>query len=136
MKRTLLLTLSIAILIIGCREDENPYLEYEEERLTQLAIEKYEAIRTLAQARACTDPSEWKMVELNSVCGMLYVAYHQSTDEKKLQKLIKDYNLLMEVYMPYIAPRIDCTPYREPVGIVCEEGRPVVQYPEIQWGTD
>ena len=136
MRRTFLLTLTIAFILAGCRDDENPYLEYEEERLAQLATEKYEAIRTMAQAKPCTNPAEWKMAGLNSVCGMFYVAYHQNTEEKRLQKLINDYNLLMEVYMPYIAPRIDCTPYREPVGIVCEEGRPVVRYPEIQWGTD
>lgn len=134
MKRILLLMLSVALLVVGCREDKNPYLEYEEERLAQLANEKYEAIRTLAQARVCTDPNEWRLAGLNSACGVLHIAYHQSTDEKRLQKLINDYNLLMEAYVPYIAPRIDCIPYREPEGIICEEGRPVVQYPAFSPG--
>jgi hypothetical protein len=136
MKRTILLTLTLVILLVGCREDENPYLEYEEERLAQLANEKFEAIRTLAQAEPCTDSAEWKITEIESVCGISQLAYHQSTDERRIRELIQDYNTLMEAYRPHIAPFIDCLPYSEPIGIVCEAGRPVVQYPEYSAKAD
>lgn len=136
MKKILLLTLTLAILLVGCGEENNPYQEFEKERLGELAAEKFEAIRTLAQAAPCTNPAEWKITEIGSVCGISHLAYHQSTDEGRLWDLIQDYNSLMEVYRPHIAPFIDCLPHREPIGIVCEEGRPVVQYPEFQFGTD
>ena len=136
MKKILLLALTLAILLVGCGEEDNPYKEFEKERLGALAAEKFEDIRTLAQAEPCTSPTEWKITEIESVCGISHLAYHQSTDERRLRELIQDYNKLMEVYRPHIAPFIDCLPHREPIGIVCEEGIPVVQYPEFHFGMD
>lgn len=130
MKETLLLTLALAILLVGCREEDNPYKEFEKERLGELAVEKYEAMLKLAQATSCTDPAEWKIAEINSVCGISHFAYHQSTDEKRLRELIQDYNILMEVYIPHIAPLVDCLPHREPTGVACKAGKAVVEYPE------
>jgi hypothetical protein len=136
MKKILLLTLTLAILLVGCGEEDNPYKEFEKERLGELAAEKFEAIRTLAQAEPCTNSAEWKITEIGSVCGISHLAYHQSTDERRLRELIQDYNTLMEVYRPLIAPFIDCLPHREPIGIVCEDGGPVVDYPAFQFGMD
>lgn len=139
MKWIWLLILTLAVLLAGCREEEgpyeeNPYKEFEQERLAQLATEKYEAIRTLAQAVPCTHPADWKIVELESICGIFHLAYHQNTDEKSLQEMILDYNALMEVYRPYIAPLVDCLAQREPIAIACEDGKAVIKYPEYQAG--
>lgn len=133
MKKTyLLVLLSVSFLSVGCQEDGNPYKEFEQERLAQLAAEKHAAILQLAQPTICTDPSEWEVAEIQSVCGTSYIAYHKSTDERKLQELIKDHNLVIKIYRPYVAPFIYCLPYREPTGISCEDGKAIVQYPEYQ----
>lgn len=132
-KTYLLALLSVSFLLVGCQEEhnpyeDNPYKDFEKEQLTQLAAQKYEAILNLAQASPCIDATEWKIAEIDSVCGISYLAYHQSTDERRLQELIKDYNLLMEVYIPHIAPLVDCMPQREVLGVACVEGRAVVEY--------
>lgn len=130
MKKTFLFTLLLVSFLFGCREEDNPYEEFEQERLAQLASEKYEAIRQFAQPVSCTDPDEWKVVEIQSVCGTSHIAYHNSTDERKLSELINDYNLLIEIYRPYIAPLIYCLSYREPIGVRCEDEKAIVRYQE------
>jgi hypothetical protein len=133
MKKTLLhVLLSASFLFIGCSEEANPYKEFEQERLAQLASENYEAIRQLAQPTNCSEAAEWKIAEIQSVCGTSYIAYHKSTDERKLRELIKDHNLVIEIYRPYVAPFIYCLAYREPTGVSCEDGKAIVQYPEYQ----
>ncbi len=121
-----------SFLSVSCREEDNPYKEFEQERLAQLASEKYEAIRQLAQPTDCFDATEWKIAEIQSVCGTSYIAYHKSTDERKLRALIKDHNLVIEIYRPYVAPVIYCLAYREPTGVSCEDGKAIVQYPQYQ----
>jgi hypothetical protein len=132
MKRTLTLMLSLAIILIGCREETNPYKEFEKERLGELVAEKFEAIQQLAQPRNCSDAAEWRIAEIQSVCGTSYIAYHNSADEKKLHELIKDHNLVIEMYRPHVAPFIYCLASREPTGVSCEDGKAIVQYPEYQ----
>lgn len=133
MKKTpLLALLLVSFLFVGCREEDNPYKEFEQERLARLAAEKFEAIELFAQPTSCTDPSEWEVAEIQSVCGPSHIAFHQTTDKRKLRDLINDYNLLMEIYRPYVAPFINCAPYREPTGISCEGGEAIVKYPAYQ----
>lgn len=132
MKRTLTLMFSLTIILIGCREENNPYKEFEKERLGELVAEKFEAIQLLAQPTNCSDVAEWKIAEIQTVCGTSYIAYHKSTDERKLHELIEDHNLVIEIYRPYVAPFIYCLAYREPAGVSCEDGKVIVQYPEYQ----
>ena len=137
MKKTLLHFLLFAsFLFVGCSEEDNPYKEFEQERLAQLAAEKHEAIRQLAHSTSCMDPGEWKITEIPSVCGTSYIAYHKSTDERKLQELIKDHDLVVEIYRPYVAPFISCLPYSVPTGVRCEDGKAIVKYPEYQEPSD
>lgn len=130
MKRTLLVLLLVSFFFAGCNEEDNPYAKFEQERLAQLISEKHEAIRQLAQPVSCADSSEWKLTDIQSECGTSYIAYHQSTDERKLKDLINDHDLAMEIYRSYVLPYISCAPYREPTGIACADGKAVVQYQE------
>src|SRR5690606_27427334 len=128
MKTTFLhFLLFVSFLSLGCREEDNPYKEFEQERLGQLAAEKHEAIRQLAQPTSCSDSGEWKITEIQSVCGTSHIAYYSSADERKLRDLIKDYNLLMEIYNPFVLPYILCSATAlNPQGVICEEGKAVV----------
>ncbi|HLT06715.1 MAG TPA: hypothetical protein VK014_04260 [Cyclobacteriaceae bacterium] len=131
MKTTFLhFLLFVSFLSFGCREEDNPYKEFEQERLAQLAAEKHEAIRQLAQPVECSDPSQWNVAEIETECGSSHIAYHNSTNKGKLLEMIKDYNLLMEIYRPYVAPFIFCLSYRPALGVKCEDGRAIVKYEE------
>lgn len=130
-----LLIVCLIILLAACREDEkpsqeeNPYKGYKKEELSQMLAEKFESLLAFAQPEPCIDTADWKLIPLISACGDTYIAFHQSVDEQKLKELVQDYNYAMEVYIPYIAPLIDCAPQPvKPAGIVCAEGKAVVSY--------
>lgn len=128
MSKAILSTLIVALwLLAGCEKD-NPYEDFTQEQLSKSVSEKYRAILNLAQPTSCTDPAEWHIAEIETVCGRSHLAYHETVDKRKLTALIKDYNLLIEVYRPMVAPLIYCLAYREPKGVVCEDGRPLVEF--------
>lgn len=125
----------LIILLGACREDEkpfqaeNPYKGYKNEELSQMLAEKFEALLAFAQPEPCVDPVDWKLIPLSSACGNTYIAFHQNVDELKLKALVQDYNYAMEVYIPYIAPLIDCAPQPlNPAAIVCDDGKAVVMF--------
>src|SRR5690606_7525016 len=124
----MILTGVASLLTVSCEKAGNPYRDLSHEQLQKKLVERYEEILLLANPVDCTDPDEWRITEILSVCGRFYIAYHQSVDEKKLQTLIKDHNLMTEIYAPMIAPSIDCMPYREPIGVVCVDGKATVEY--------
>lgn len=128
MSKAVIWTLIVtALFVMGCDKD-NPYEEFTKEQLSRSVSEKYEAILNFAQPISCTDPAEWHLTEIESVCYPFPLAYHESVDKRKLTALIQDYNLLMEVYRPLVSPYIDCLGYGEPKGVACGEGKPLVQY--------
>ena len=130
MRETILSTLIItALFLTGCERD-NPYEDFTQEQLSRLASERYEAILHLAQPTSCTDAAEWDLMDIESVCGRSHLPYHESVDKRKLTELIRDYNLLIEIYRPTVAPFIYCLSYREPKGVVCEDGEARVVYEE------
>ncbi len=129
MKRTALLTLFIvAIIAISCEKAKNPYADLNAETLGKLAAEKYEAILALANPVPCTDAKEWEITEIQTICGRSYIAYHESVDKKRLQSRIADYHQVVEIYGPIMAPVINCMPYRKPLGVVCEDGKAIVEF--------
>lgn len=124
----MILTGVASLLTVSCEKEENPYKNLSYEQLRTRITERYEEILLFAHPEACTDPDEWRLAEIMSVCGRGHIAYHGSVDEKKLQALIKDHNLLVEIYAPMVAPVIDCMPYRQPIGITCVDGEATVEY--------
>ncbi|TDS08422.1 hypothetical protein [Sphingobacterium paludis] len=109
-------------------QHENPYANLPEPELEKLANEKYGAIIALAQHVPCTDAKQWKMMDMQSVCGRNHLVYHQNADEAELRRLLRDYEAVIEIYAPLIAPRISCIAYQEPKGIACRDERPILTY--------
>jgi|SRR5690554_6352816 len=132
MSKAILATLILIITLLfvaGCEKD-NPYEDYTKEQLSKSVSEKYNAIVIFAQPTICTDPAEWHLIEIESVCSHSYLAYHESVDKRRLTALINDYNLLIHIYRPMVAPFIDCLGYGEPKGVVCDDGKALVEYEE------
>ncbi|MCS4166613.1 hypothetical protein [Sphingobacterium sp. BIGb0116] len=123
--------LACSLLFVVCKSEshlENPYKDKTEKELESLSNEKYRKIVAFASPKSCTDATEWEMMEIRTVCGISYLPYHKSVDKTKLQNMINDNNKLMEIYQPMMAPRINCTPYQKPTGIICKEGQATIKY--------
>jgi len=134
MKKVILKVLIGIVLatLMSCKKAGNPYKDLPPEQLRERLSERYEEIQLLAKPVDCADPDEWRITEISSVCGHAHIAYHESVDEKKLNSLIKDYDQLVEIYAPLVAPVINCAPpYRgNPIGVQCVDGDAIVQYDE------
>lgn len=123
--------LACSMLFVVCKSEshlENPYKEKTEKELETLSNEKHSKIIALANPKECTDPDDWKIIDIQTVCGTSHIPYHRSVDKTTLQNMINDYNKLMEIYQPMISPRIYCDPYRKPLDVICKEGRATIKY--------
>ncbi|MDR3009899.1 MAG: hypothetical protein LBV59_18330 [Sphingobacterium sp.] len=123
--------MACCMLFVVCKSEshlENPYKNKTEKELESLSNEKYSKIIAFASPKACSDATEWEMIEMQTVCGTNYLPYHKSVDKTTLQNMINDNNRLMEIYQPMMAPRINCIPYRKPLGVICKEGKADIKY--------
>ncbi len=123
--------MACCMLFVVCKSEshlENPYKNKTEKELESLSNEKYSKIIAFASPKACSDATEWEMIEMQTVCGTSYLPYHKSLDKTTLQNMINDNNRLMEIYQPMMAPRINCIPYRKPLGVICKEGKADIKY--------
>jgi hypothetical protein len=123
--------LACCMLFVVCKSEShlgNPYKDKTEKELESLSDEKYSKIIAFASPKACTDATEWEMIEIRTVCGISYLPYHKSVDKTTLQNMINDNNQLIEIYRPMIAPQINCIPYRKPLGVICKEGKADIKY--------
>ncbi|GHE46622.1 hypothetical protein [Sphingobacterium griseoflavum] len=122
---------ALVLLLAGCSKGDiqsNPYSDLPEPELEKTANRKYEAIINLAHRKPCSQVADWKMMDIQTICGLDHLAYHSTTDEQQLQKLVADYELVIAIYRPMIAPRINCMAYRKPRGITCLDGKPIFTY--------
>ncbi|WP_313269855.1 hypothetical protein [Sphingobacterium sp.] len=123
--------MACCMLFVVCKSEshlENPYKNKTEKELESLSNEKYSKIIAFASPKACSDATEWEMIEMHTVCGTSYLPYHKSVDKTTLQNMINDNNKLMEIYQPMMAPRINCIPYRKPLSVICKEGKADIKY--------
>lgn len=123
--------LACTMLFVVCKSEshlENPYKEKTEKELETLSNEKYSKIIALASPKECSDTDDWKIIDIQTVCGTNHIPYHRSVDKTTLQNMINDYNKLMEIYQPMISPRIYCNPYRKPLDVICKEGKATIKY--------
>ncbi len=130
-KNALIKTSALLLLMSACSKGDlqnNPYSNLPEPELEKLASKKYEAIAKLTVGEPCTEAKDWKMMDIQTICGLDHLIYHKTVDKQQLDKLVTDYELVIEVYRPLIAPRISCIAYKEPKGIICRDGQPVLIY--------
>lgn len=123
--------LACIMLFVVCKSEshlDNPYKEKTEKELETLSNEKHNKIIALANPKECTDTDDWKIIDIQTVCGTSHIPYHRSVDKMTLQHMINDYNKLMEIYQPMISPRIYCNPYRKPLDVICKEGKATIKY--------
>lgn len=123
--------LACTMLFVVCKSEshlDNPYKEKAEKELEVLSNEKYSKIIALANPKECTDTEDWKIIDVQTVCGTSHIPYHRSVDKTTLHNMINDYNKLMEIYQPMMAPRINCIPYRKPLDVICQEGKAMIKY--------
>lgn len=120
------------ILFIGltsCKKEEiNPYEEYTEDQLATASNQKFSEIQNLINQVTCNNPIDWKIMEINTVCGKSHITYHKSIDTKKLNSLVEDYHKIIEIYTPKISFRINCIPYKKPLEVICLGGKAELKY--------
>ena len=109
-------------------ERQNPYEHLPEPELERLASEKYQIIIQTAQAQPCTDAGQWELMDMRTVCGLWHLPYHESTDVQALRALVLDYEAVIAIYAPLVAPTINCMRYQKPSGIACNQGKPTLTY--------
>lgn len=129
--------LACSMLFVVCKSEshlDNPYQGKTEKELEILSDEKYHQIVSFASPVTCTNADDWKLMEIQSMCGASHLAYHRSVDKTTLRNKINDYNRLMEVYRPLIAPRINCAAYQKPLGVRCNNGKGIVGYEQTSPG--
>lgn len=123
--------LACIMLFVVCKSEshlDNPYKGKTEKELEILANEKYDNIIALASPKECTNSDDWKIMDIQTVCGKSHIPYHRSVDKTTLQNMINDYNRLIEIYKPMVAPKINCISYRKPLGVVCKEEKATIKY--------
>ncbi|WP_343562297.1 hypothetical protein [Sphingobacterium sp.] len=123
--------LACIMLFVVCKSEshlDNPYKGKTEKELEALSTEKFSKIVAFASPKTCSDVSAWEMMDIQTVCGTSYIPYHRSVDKTSLQNMVHDYNKLMKIYQPMIAPRINCMPYQKPLEVICKEGKASILY--------
>lgn len=125
--------LACCMLFVVCKSEshlENPYKDKTEKELESLSNEKYSKIIAFASPKACSDATEWEMMEIQTVCGASYIPFHKSVDKTTLQNMVNDINRLMEIYRPMMAPIINCEAYSKPLAVICKEGKAEIKFEE------
>jgi len=123
--------LACIMLFVVCKSEshlDNPYKEKTEKELEALSAEKHNKIVAFASPKPYSDTTEWEMMDIQTVCGTSHIPYHRSVDKTTLQNMVNDYNKLMKIYQPMMAPKINCIPYRKPLDVICKEGQATIKY--------
>lgn len=110
----------LSITLLGCKTSRN---EIKETLDTQ-----YKMIENFAQSTLCTDPNDWKITQIQTICGLTGFLYHKDVDKAKLDKMIQEYNTMMKNYSGKYFANVECGTVSKPTGIVCENKKAVLKY--------
>jgi hypothetical protein len=93
----------------------------------------FEDMREMAVSVHCTNPDEWEIIPFGSKsCGgpFGYIAYHNSIDTTAFFELVEKHRKAQEAYHLRWGIISDCIIIPEPTGLRCEDGAPVLIFPE------
>lgn len=123
-KIAILLSLSM-LSMIACEEE----LTQEEQ---DLALEEmWEEIQTLASSVDCDHAEDWTYTAYGSkACGgpVGYIAYPTTIDTEAFLELVEQHSNAQEAYNEANGIGSDCSVPSQPIGVICEEGQPVLVY--------
>lgn len=125
MKRFLAPLLLLLFTSCGLFEEESK--DYDLNTIEELLFD----INQLAESKTCTNPNTWKLTPIGSkACGgpTGYLAYSSEINESEFLDLVEQYTKLQMEYNLKNNIASDCMYMVSPIGITCENGKPVFIY--------
>ncbi len=92
---------------------------------------KLSEIKTLAESVFCEDAETWSFTEYGlSACGgpSGYIGYSNTIDIDSFLKLIEEYTIAEDTFNREWEISDICSTVPEPIGVICENGVPVLEY--------
>ena len=114
-------------ILFSCSSTEVLTQEQEQQQLNEQLVE----IESLAAKTSCTDPSEWTFTAIgNKACGgpTGFIAYSTEGDVQNFLQLVENYSQAQKAFNIKWGIRSDCSVPPSPTGIVCENGKAVLEY--------
>ena len=125
--RTILVLLIFLTVFLYCSEDIETTKEQDAQKFELLFAE----IKTLSTSIACVDSSEWTFTAFGSKpCGgpTGYIAYSSKIDTILFLRKIEEYTVAQENFNKKWGIISDCAVTPAPSKVVCNEGKPVLEY--------
>lgn len=122
-----ILLVTLALFILNCTSTKNPQ-ESEQRELEEM----FSRIQELASKEECTDPDNWSYIAYGEkACGgpLGYIAYSKEIDVQEFKSLVEQHRSRMDEFNKKWDLSSDCSLPPEPLGVRCENGKPVFEYP-------
>lgn len=113
--------------LIQQNSDDELTQEQEDQNLNQLFSE----IESMTSNLSCNDSSEWTFTSYgNKACGgaIAYIAYSTTIDTVLFLKKIEEHRISQQEFNEKWEIISDCLAPSEPNGVLCEDGKPVLEY--------
>ena len=111
----------------SCKQDDEINQEQEAETLNQMFSE----IENLASNVSCDDSAEWTFTNFGSKpCGgpVGFIAYSTNIDIDLFLESIEEHRIKQNEFNKKWGLISDCSIPRQPIGVICEDGHPVLEY--------
>ena len=111
----------------SCNKNKGLSQAQEAENLSEMLAK----IKTTANSVACEDSSEWAYVSYGEKgCGgpVGYIAYSTTIDTVLFLKKVEEHRTAEKNFNVKWNVISDCSAPLEPTGVLCEGGKPVLQY--------
>lgn len=127
MKKILFTVIFLFFVLASCDKNDDSTKEGEAEKLSEMLDE----IVSLSESANCVDPADWNFTAIgNKACGgpTGYIAYSNEIDVDKFLEQVEKYSLAQKEFNVKWEISSDCSLPAEPLGIVCENGKPKFEY--------
>jgi len=111
----------------SCKQDDEINQEQEAETLNQMFSE----IENLASNVSCDDSAEWTFTNFGSKpCGgpVGFIAYSTNIDIDLFLESIEEHRIKQNEFNKKWGLISDCSIPPQPIGVICEDGHPVLEY--------